>query len=137
MVKNVFENISVVKKIIQTKYKNFSEKELYVIIDHIARYEYKQRKNLSEEERVVRDILFRANYKPKAVRFWFLVFKLPRHLQMQIKQNKITYNKARKLYAHYRVRDDDSIEQQILKEIRSFIYSLQNREVEDGYKETI
>lgn len=122
--KTVYERISKLKELIKVSIGEFSDRGLFVAVDHVCREQDKSRKTLSEKERLLKDVLLRHNYKPKTVHSWLRVLSFPRFLQEQIKSGKVSYHEAKKLFQEYRIKTDKVVEQELLSDIRSYVDKL-------------
>lgn len=93
---NVFEKIDKVKELIETTLPNKKDKEIYDMVRHIARFKDGIRKKpLSEQEKILGDLLLRNNYNPRTVYKWFRVlFFYPPELQAELKVGKISFRRA-------------------------------------------
>jgi len=124
--KNVYDKINDVREMVKSNVGHFTEPEFHKIVDHICREQTGERKVLTDDERIVKDLLLRNSYKPKTIRSWLYVLTFPRFLQEQIKTGELSPEKARLLYRDYKIKTNKQIEAEILQDIRNYIDSIPN-----------
>lgn len=132
---NVFDKVKKFKEKIQVSFPRLTERECYLLLDHISRFQEGSRKELSFKEREFYDFLLRNQYKPRTVMNWLRVLKLPSHLREGIRSGKISVTKALKTYGQYRRRNDRELEEEIINDIRKYINKLTPREYIDEESE--
>ena len=120
----VYDKIRDLKKIVHAIIPKISDSELHAIIDHIQREKEGSRKYLTNQERLVKDILLKYDYNPKTVVYWFHILRFPKYLQEQIKQGIISVSQAKAVYRDYRMKNDKQMEAEIIGDIRKYLNNL-------------
>lgn len=120
-----FERLKEFKKLVQISYPNISEDEIILAVDHIARHIRGERKNLSDQERVIYSILLKWGvYKPKGLYNVIYIWRYPSHIQDLLKRGEITLKKAIELHRDYKIKTDDQREAEIRQDILKAIMKL-------------
>lgn len=132
MRKNVFDDIKEVVKVCKVINEKITEEDLYFAIDHIIRFNSGQRNHLSDQEKELASFLESRGYKIITVYHWIRAIKLPRHLQQQVKSGTLSYKRARLLRRELKKKNSETIEAEILDDIRNYVKSINLKEFIDG-----
>jgi hypothetical protein len=120
--KNAYEKLQEFENLVKAILPQIKEDDLRLFVDHIVREQDGVRKILSENERIIKDVILRYGYKPKTVRYWYLFTLYPRHIQDEIKQGSLTANKAYEMFRNFKVRSNDHIEKEVIIGIRNYVH---------------
>ncbi|MFH1511421.1 MAG: hypothetical protein ABIF10_07045 [Candidatus Woesearchaeota archaeon] len=124
--KTVHQKLQEVMKLVSTTLPELKGRELYLTFDHVARYCNGTRKHLSEDEKVLIDLLQRNGYSPRAVLVWVQVLKLPEDLQDELKKGTVSLNGAFRERNKRKEETVESLKAEILADIRNCLEDLKN-----------
>ena len=123
--KDYFEKLKEFKKLVQTSYPDITEDEIILAVDHITRYQFGEKKNLSDKETAIHSIILKWGvYKPKGLYNIIYIWRYPQHIQDLLKRGEITLKKAIELHRDYKIKTDDQREAEIRKDILKAIMKL-------------
>ncbi len=122
--KTVVEKIAEFRKLIKMNLQEISDEEMMRIVDHIVRHQDGTRNYLTENENIVRDICLKYGYKPKTLKYNLVFLRYPKHLQDQVINGDISFERSLELYKNYKQRTDKEVETEIRELILSSIESL-------------
>jgi hypothetical protein len=83
-----------VKSIVQIMYPRITYEEIKSILANLTKYDVGRKKEISEQERIVLDLLLQHQMKPATAYNYYRVLNLPAYLQEEIRQRNITMNEA-------------------------------------------
>lgn len=99
---DIFTKIEVVKNLIESVAGEITNKELQSALCHCWYYKFGRRKELSDKEHIILDILLKHKLSPKTVYHWFLLNNAPESVKSKLKERKIGLRNA--ISASYNLR---------------------------------
>lgn len=92
--RNIFEKIEAVKKLVSSQYGSLDSEELLDLVRVCARFHYKKQASLSKNQAKMYELLINNNYNPDTVYKWLLLTKSHPELKSKLKVRAISQRKA-------------------------------------------
>lgn len=116
---DVYERIRFVSRVVQAIYPRITRKEIRYNLRALGRHYDDSRRQLSEEQAVIRSLLQKYDIKPKTAYNWFRVLTLPAYIQQEIREQRMTMNEAFRRNLEQN-RPDQIMEDELCNEISGY-----------------
>lgn len=122
---NVFAKIEYVKKKLLPATEGLNDKQIKSILCHCAYYKAERRKQLTDKEREVYDLLLSLKLSPKTTYQWFCLLNAPDHIKQKVMKLEMTYEEAQRKSYSWRRMIGRKTSKEIMDEIKSIIGGLE------------
>jgi hypothetical protein len=122
---NVFPKIVSLKEKLLPAVEGLSDTQIRSIICHCAYYKCGRKKELSEKEREVYDLLLRHKISPKTAYEWFRLMDVPDHIRQKIMRCEISMTEASARSYAWKRMITTRAGKQMMEDIRKIIGGLQ------------
>ncbi len=92
--RDVFIKIDKVRNLLSSQLGNMSDEELQTSLCHCWYFKFGRKKELTEKEYIILDLLLKNGLSPKTVYHWFLLNKAPEHIKDKLTAGKMSLRGA-------------------------------------------
>jgi len=128
---NVFERINYALQVLAPATEGMTEDEIRGCLLHVWELQIGKKKNLSDKERMIYDILLQNGLKPKTLYDWMLMRNCPAHIKEKLRDAKISMKDASAMSRKWRMMMSTKAGKEIMTDIRTVIGGLKWKGQED------
>jgi len=136
---NPFEKIDTIKQLAEIIIPQISQEDLKQSIESVYRVHIKEKspEKLSKRDIIIKKVLNKAKINPTTARWYFQAYNLPTNLKMRLRTESISYSEARRINSNLRLKGDNPIKEEIMRDLRKYVKDLKINEFIDRTRDML